>query len=99
MANRVGYRPDDKSGHLKFNDAAMAGLLVGASTRFLVQPFDVLKIRYQLQVEQTSEAKYRSLRGMMATISSEEGFAAFWRGHMTAQYLTMIYMAVKVNIF
>lgn len=99
MANRVGYSPDDKkSGHLKFNDAASAGLLVGASTRFMVQPFDVLKIRYQLQVEQASEAKYRSLRGMVATISSEEGLAAFWKGHMTAQYLTMIYMAVQVNV-
>ena len=98
MANRVGYSPDDKKrGHLKFNDAASAGLLVGASTRFMVQPFDVLKIRYQLQVEQASEAKYRSLRGMVATISSEEGLAAFWKGHMTAQYLTMIYMAVQVN--
>jgi hypothetical protein len=29
MANRVGYSPEDKrSGQLRFNDAAMAGLMV-----------------------------------------------------------------------
>jgi hypothetical protein len=34
MANRVGYNPDDKvSGYLKFNDAVVAGVLVGGSTR------------------------------------------------------------------
>ena len=49
MANRVGYNPHDKaSGYLKFNDAALAGLMVGGTTRFLLQPFDVLKIRYQV---------------------------------------------------
>lgn len=86
------------SGYLKFNDAALAGLMVGGSTRFLVQPFDVLKIRYQLQVEQRSSAKYKSLRSMVAMISAEEGLAAFWKGHMSAQYLTMLYMAVQVKI-
>jgi hypothetical protein len=34
MANRVGYSPDDKvSGHIQFNDAAVAGVLVGGTTR------------------------------------------------------------------
>ena len=42
----MGYNPNDKlSGYLKFNDAVLAGILVGGTTRFLVQPLDVLKIR------------------------------------------------------
>jgi solute carrier family 25 thiamine pyrophosphate transporter 19 len=64
----------------------------------MVQPFDVCKIRYQLQVEKKSLAKYKSLTGMVATIGSEEGLAAFWKGHMTAQYLSMLYMAIQVSI-
>ena len=34
MANRMGYNPNDKvSGYLKFNDAVIAGVLVGGTTR------------------------------------------------------------------
>ena len=37
MANRMGYNPDDKvSGYIKFNDAAIAGVLVGGTTRFTI---------------------------------------------------------------
>jgi solute carrier family 25 thiamine pyrophosphate transporter 19 len=64
----------------------------------MVQPFDVCKIRYQLQVEKKSLAKYKSLNGMVAMIGTEEGLAAFWKGHMTAQYLSMLYMAIQVSI-
>ena len=66
--------------------------------RFLVQPFDVLKIRYQLQVEKKALAKYKSLGGMVTTISTEEGLTAFWKGHMTAQYLSVIYMAIQFGL-
>lgn len=99
MANRLGYNPDDKtSGYIRLNDAVLAGVLVGASSRFILQPFDVMKIRYQLQSEARSSAKYKSLRGMVLTIATEEGLTAFWKGHMPAQYLSMIYMGVQFGI-
>ena len=43
-------------------------------------------------------AKYKSLRGMVTTISTEEGLTAFWKGHMTAQYLSVIYMAIQFGL-
>lgn len=35
---------------------------------------------------------------MVTTIATEEGLTAFWRGHMTAQYLTVLYMGVQFGI-
>jgi len=35
---------------------------------------------------------------MVYTIGTEEGIQAFWRGHMTAQYLTILYMGVQFGI-
>ena len=52
MANRAGFNPSDKvSKSSKGFDAAIAGLLSGTLTRAIIQPLDVIKIRYQLQVE------------------------------------------------
>ena len=67
--------------------------------RFLVQPFDVLKIRYQLQVEEKHLAKYRSIGCIVKLMAKEEGMSSFWKGHMTAQYLSVIYMAIQVHCY
>ena len=42
--------------------------------------------------------KYKSLGGMVRTIYAEEGLGAFWKGHMTAQYLSVIYMAIQFGM-
>ena len=96
MANRAGFNPDDKvSKSSKSFDAAIAGLLSGTITRSIVQPLDVFKIRYQLQIETKSNAKYQSIRRAFATILKEEGVTAFWKGHMAAQYLSAMYMTFQ----
>lgn len=98
MANRAGYNPDDKvSRQSKGPDAALAGLLSGVMTRGIVQPLDVFKIRFQLQIEShsSSKAKYHGLRHTFVTMLKEEGVVSFWKGHMAAQYLSAVYMTAQ----
>lgn len=96
MANRAGYNPDDKvSKSSKGYNAAVAGLMSGVITRSIVQPLDVFKVRYQLQIESKNEAKYQSIRQSLRTLLKEEGVTALWKGHLPAQYLSAIFMTCQ----
>lgn len=71
----------------------LAGGITGCTTRSLCQPFDVIKIRLQLQVEpihsRSSISKYRTIPQTIATVYREEGILAFWKGHNASQVLSM----------
>lgn len=76
------------------SDHAIAGAASGFITRFLCQPLDVIKIRFQLQVEPISKnhiSKYRSMSQAFPLILREEGLAALWKGHVPAQLLSIVY--------
>ncbi len=76
----------------------LAGAASGALTRALLQPLDVLKIRFQLQVE-VLRPKYTSLPHAVITIWREEGPRAFWKGHVPAQWLSIVYGGAQFASF
>nr|XP_060620680.1 mitochondrial thiamine pyrophosphate carrier [Anolis sagrei ordinatus] len=99
----VGYDPDSKCSSLSTVEIAAGGSASGLVTRALISPFDVLKIRFQLQIEQLSsrnpQAKYHGIWQAFWTIQKEEGPRAFWKGHVPAQLLSICYGAVQFVSF
>ncbi|KFQ68819.1 Mitochondrial thiamine pyrophosphate carrier, partial [Phaethon lepturus] len=97
----VGYDPEAKC--VSTVEAAAAGSASGLVTRVLVSPLDVVKIRFQLQIEQLSSrnpaAKYHGILQAVQRIFQEEGLVAFWKGHVPAQFLSVGYGAVQFMAF
>ncbi|XP_072044109.1 mitochondrial thiamine pyrophosphate carrier-like [Amphiura filiformis] len=98
----VGFTPE-KERNLTPIDYGIAGAVSGAVTRALVQPLDVLKIRFQLQVEPVkrtvTDGKYHSVLQGFKTIYQEEGASALWKGHVPAQILSVLYGVVQFTTF
>ncbi|KAM6966211.1 mitochondrial thiamine pyrophosphate carrier [Tautogolabrus adspersus] len=99
----VGFDPSAQGAAHSPEEAALAGSAAGMVTRALISPFDVLKIRFQLQIERVSsrrpEGKYRGLLQAYRCIHSEEGLFAFWKGHIPAQLLSICFGAVQFASF
>ncbi|KAK6171443.1 hypothetical protein SNE40_019632 [Patella caerulea] len=98
----VGY--DSKATvQLSHKEHAVAAALSSAVSRALWQPLDVLKIRFQLQVEpirrSSSNSKYRSLYQASSSILKEEGWKALWKGHVPAQILSVGYGVAQYTSF
>nr|XP_026689747.1 mitochondrial thiamine pyrophosphate carrier-like [Ciona intestinalis] len=93
----VGYDKEKETNILK---SGIAGVFGGQITRALVCPIDVVKIRFQLQPGTVrSELKYNGLIQAVKTIWKEESIYGFYKGHVPAQLLSMVYGGVQFASF
>ncbi len=72
----------------------IAGAASGVVSRFVVAPFDVIKIRFQLQDTTSGTPKYTSVLGAARRITLEEGVRALWKGNISATAMAVPYSAV-----
>jgi solute carrier family 25 (mitochondrial thiamine pyrophosphate transporter), member 19 len=71
---------------------ALAGGLAGLTSRFVIAPLDVIKIRLQLQ---TGTLTYRGALHAGKTILAQEGLTALWKGNIPAELLYVSYSMVQ----
>lgn len=72
---------------------AVSGAIAGISTRLVVSPLDVIKIRIQLETKKTS------IFNSFQTIIKEEGIRGFFKGNLSAEYLYITYSATQFLTF
>ena len=85
---------------------AFAGAVSGVTTRFVVAPLDVVKIRLQLQViaksrhaEDRSRTRYHGILQSLRLIAREEGTRSLWKGNLAAELLWGGYMGTQFLIY
>ncbi|XP_042063948.1 mitochondrial thiamine diphosphate carrier 2-like isoform X1 [Salvia splendens] len=88
---------------------ASAGAISGGISRTVTSPLDVIKIRFQVQLEPTtqwallrrdvySQSKYTGMVQATKDIFREEGWPGFWRGNVPALLMVMPYTAIQFTV-
>ncbi|XP_075656248.1 mitochondrial thiamine diphosphate carrier 2-like [Castanea sativa] len=88
---------------------ATAGAIAGGISRTVTSPLDVIKIRFQVQLEPTSSwpllrsnlsgtSKYTGMFQATKDILREEGLPGFWRGNVPALLMVMPYTAIQFTV-
>ncbi|KAH1200822.1 Mitochondrial thiamine diphosphate carrier 2 [Glycine max] len=86
-----------------------AGAISGGISRTVTSPLDVIKIRFQVQLEPTSSwallrkdlaaaSKYTGMFQATKDILREEGVQGFWRGNVPALLMVMPYTAIQFTV-
>lgn len=86
-----------------------AGAISGGISRTVTSPLDVIKIRFQVQLEPTSRlallnrniygpSKYTGMVQATKDIFREEGLRGFWRGNVPALLMVMPYTAIQFAV-
>jgi len=99
---------EEKSPSKSMLKEAVSGAIAGCVARLCTGPLDVIKIRFQVQIEPISSAKnvatplmksaaskYTSFHQALISIIREEGVQALWRGTVPGLLLTVPYTAVQ----
>ncbi|KAJ3117905.1 mitochondrial thiamine pyrophosphate transporter [Nowakowskiella sp. JEL0407] len=74
---------------------AIAGAIAGVSSRIVIAPLDVIKIRLQLQ----SQSEYVGIVNSFRKIIREEGVVALWKGNLPAIFLYFFYGGVQFSVY
>ncbi|KAK1293244.1 hypothetical protein QJS10_CPB17g01371 [Acorus calamus] len=88
---------------------ATAGAVSGGISRTVTSPLDVIKIRFQVQLEPTFSraslqrelyrpSKYTGVWQATKDIFREEGFRGFWRGNVPALLMVMPYTSIQFTV-
>ncbi|EMR10465.1 hypothetical protein PNEG_01179 [Pneumocystis murina B123] len=79
--------------------SAISGGISGFTTRFIISPFDVIKIRMQLQIlpvfplkeHNSTNYPFQRIIRLVKQIIHQEGILALWKGNCFSQILYMSY--------
>ncbi|XP_074599168.1 mitochondrial thiamine pyrophosphate carrier-like [Brevipalpus obovatus] len=75
-------------------DLELVNFFAGFATRFLNQPFHVVKIRLQLQVEPirlNRRSRFWGTNHCIKAMFKNEGFPSLWKGHTAAQVYFLVF--------
>ncbi|XP_023006386.1 mitochondrial thiamine diphosphate carrier 2-like isoform X1 [Cucurbita maxima] len=86
-----------------------AGAIAGCVSRTVTSPLDVIKIRFQVQLEPITSwalvqrslsgpSKYTGMIQATKDIFREEGLPGFWRGNVPALLMVMPYTAIQFTV-
>ncbi|OWM71254.1 hypothetical protein CDL15_Pgr011381 [Punica granatum] len=88
---------------------ATAGAIAGGISRTVTSPLDVIKIRFQVQLEPTTSwalvqnnlyarSKYTGMLQATKNIFREEGLPGFWRGNVPALLMVVPYTSIQFTV-
>ena len=101
----LAYDPDhSEEQKARAWERLLSGAASGIICRTIVQPLDVIKIRFQLQVEPISTAahhrsKYTGISHTIRVMLREEGIRSFWKGLMASQLISICYTPIQFTSF
>lgn len=100
----LGFNPEDKQDEsAKYWKRMFSGAITGLACRTIVQPLDVIKIRFQLQIEpinkKSNVSKYMGISHTVGVMMREEGLRAFWKGLIAAQFISVVYTPIQFTSF
>lgn len=100
----LGFNPEEKQDEsAKYWKRMFSGAITGLACRTIVQPLDVIKIRFQLQIEpinkKSNVSKYMGISHTVGVMMREEGLRAFWKGLIAAQFISVVYTPIQFTSF
>lgn len=100
----LAFDPEEKQEKRANNWQRMvSGAVTGLACRTIVQPLDVIKIRFQLQIEPITKSsnvsKYTGISHTVGVMLREEGVRAFWKGLLASQFISVVYTPIQFTSF